>query len=139
QQVVDCLLDLPIHPLLNPRLDKIEPCQKSSKDRHKIITVLHEAMHTWHQSFKRKFKAERAPLVHDDEVKKSKEKFGHKTQIPSEQSAACHRSNSELCDEVDRMDASTVILSQRFREAFIVPKLLELVQRKGKPLPITIT
>ncbi|KAI7799138.1 hypothetical protein IRJ41_019967, partial [Triplophysa rosa] len=44
QQVVDCLLDLPIHPLLNPRLDKIEPCQKSSKDRHKIITVLHEAM-----------------------------------------------------------------------------------------------
>ncbi|KTG05377.1 hypothetical protein cypCar_00029085 [Cyprinus carpio] len=51
--------------------------------------------HTWHQSLKRKFKAERAPLVHDDEVRKSKEKFGHKKVRLSEQSpAACRRSES---------------------------------------------
>ncbi|XP_031174935.1 sterile alpha motif domain-containing protein 3-like [Sander lucioperca] len=36
--------------------------------------------HTWHQSLKRKFKAERAPLIHEDEVKRSKEKFGHESQ-----------------------------------------------------------
>lgn len=31
---------------------------------------------TWHQSLKRKIKLERAPLIHEDKVKKSKEKFG---------------------------------------------------------------
>ncbi|KAG9281440.1 sterile alpha motif domain-containing protein 3-like [Astyanax mexicanus] len=31
--------------------------------------------HTWHMSLKRKFKAERAPLLNDTEVKKFKEKF----------------------------------------------------------------
>ncbi|XP_055073995.2 sterile alpha motif domain-containing protein 3-like [Misgurnus anguillicaudatus] len=113
---------------LQAKLDNKEPCQKSSKERHKIVRVLHEAMiahtmyptnaeyvqvakalivkypflkdlegngyHTWHQSLKRKFKAERAPLVHDDEVRKSKDKFGCKRLRPTEQSStACHRSN----------------------------------------------
>ncbi|KAJ4934753.1 hypothetical protein JOQ06_007535 [Pogonophryne albipinna] len=97
---------------LQTKLDNKEACQKSSRDRHRIIRVLHEAIieytmyptnteyvqvvqalimkypflkdlggngyHTWHQSLKRKFKAERAPLIHEDEVKRSKEKFGHK-------------------------------------------------------------
>ncbi|KAI7795903.1 hypothetical protein IRJ41_009482 [Triplophysa rosa] len=36
--------------------------------------------HTWHMSLKRRFKAERAPLVSDTEVRKLKEKFGHKKQ-----------------------------------------------------------
>ncbi|RXN32351.1 sterile alpha motif domain-containing 3-like isoform X2 [Labeo rohita] len=62
--------------------------------------------HTWHQSLKRKFKTERSPLVHDD----------------------------ELCDEVDRMHSSAVSLSQRFKEGFtsIVPKVLEL--QRNAPL-----
>ncbi|XP_049430059.1 uncharacterized protein LOC125887354 [Epinephelus fuscoguttatus] len=36
--------------------------------------------HTWHMSLKRKFKAERAPLLSDSEVRKLKEKFGHTRQ-----------------------------------------------------------
>lgn len=36
--------------------------------------------HTWHMSLKRKFKAERAPLVNESEVRKLKEKFGHSKQ-----------------------------------------------------------
>ncbi|TRY77538.1 hypothetical protein DNTS_028250, partial [Danionella cerebrum] len=48
------------------------------------------------QSLKRKFKTERAPLVHNDEVRKSKEKFGHKKAKLFEQSPAdCHRPQSE--------------------------------------------
>ncbi|XP_053572541.1 sterile alpha motif domain-containing protein 3 isoform X2 [Bombina bombina] len=51
--------------------------------------------HTWHQSLKRKFKAERAPLVLDEEVRKSKEKFGHKrVRLSEETSGACQRSMS---------------------------------------------
>uniref|UniRef100_A0A9J8B605 Sterile alpha motif domain-containing protein 3-like n=1 Tax=Cyprinus carpio carpio TaxID=630221 RepID=A0A9J8B605_CYPCA len=127
---------------LQAKLDNKEPCQKSSKDRHRIIRVLHEAMiehtmyptnaeyvqvakalivkypflkdlegngyHTWHQSLKRKFKAERAPLVHDDEVRKSKEKFGHKKVRLSEQSpAACRRSESGAIAVIGE-DASSV-------------------------------
>ncbi|XP_035989247.1 uncharacterized protein LOC110368027 isoform X2 [Fundulus heteroclitus] len=34
--------------------------------------------HTWHMSLKRKFKFERAPLIDNDEVRRSKERFGFK-------------------------------------------------------------
>ncbi|XP_053337594.1 uncharacterized protein LOC128509780 [Clarias gariepinus] len=133
---------IPLFPReLQAKLDDKEPCQKSSKDRHRIIRVLHEAMmehamyptnaeyvqvakalivkypflkdlegngyHTWHQSLKRKFKTERAPLVHDDEVRRSK-KFGHKKCRLSEQSpAACHRSESEAIAVIGE-DASSI-------------------------------
>ncbi|XP_049439159.1 uncharacterized protein LOC125892873 [Epinephelus fuscoguttatus] len=35
--------------------------------------------HAWHMSLRRKFKLDRAPLVDNDEVRRSKEKFGHQT------------------------------------------------------------
>ncbi|XP_040913813.1 uncharacterized protein LOC121194815 isoform X1 [Toxotes jaculatrix] len=43
---------------------------------------------TWHMSLKRKFKAERAPLVSDSEVRKLKEKFGHKNQFKATNASA---------------------------------------------------
>ncbi|KAF1387365.1 hypothetical protein PFLUV_G00104680 [Perca fluviatilis] len=127
---------------LQTRLDKREACQKSSKDRHTIIRVLHEAViehtmypnnaeyvqvvralivkypflkdlegncyHTWHQSLKRKFKAERAPLIHEDEVKRSKEKFGHKRARESTEAArACCRSVSRVPAVIGE-DASSI-------------------------------
>ncbi|KAA0702474.1 hypothetical protein E1301_Tti018962 [Triplophysa tibetana] len=53
--------------------------------------------HTWHQSLKRKFKSDRAPLIHEDEVRKRKEKFGHTRVRLTEQSpTACCRSESRL-------------------------------------------
>lgn len=48
-------------------------------------------------SLKRKLKAERAALIHEDEVKRSKEKFGHKRAREStEVAGACCRSVSRV-------------------------------------------
>ncbi|XP_060716644.1 uncharacterized protein LOC132839597 [Tachysurus vachellii] len=55
--------------------------------------------HTWHMSLKRKFKAERAPLVSDSEVRKLKEKFGHTKQSRSTSASAslCRKPARETC------------------------------------------
>ncbi|XP_028258484.1 uncharacterized protein LOC114433899 [Parambassis ranga] len=153
---------------IQTRLDNKEACQKSSRDRHKIIRVLHEAMleytmyptnaeyvqvvkalimkypflmdmegngyDTWHQSLKRKFKAERAPLIHNDEVKRSKEKFGNRGSRGSTETAGtCPRPVSELWEEVDRIHPSAVNLCHRLKEGFtcIVPKVIKLVEGKS--------
>ncbi|KAJ4942412.1 hypothetical protein JOQ06_012278 [Pogonophryne albipinna] len=127
---------------LQTKLDNKEACQKSSRDRHRTIRVLHEAIieytmyptnteyvqvvqalimkypflkdlggngyHTWHQSLKRKFKAERAPLIHEDEVKRSKEKFGHKRARESTKAArSCCRSVSGVPAVIGE-DASSI-------------------------------
>nr|XP_033965056.1 sterile alpha motif domain-containing protein 3-like [Pseudochaenichthys georgianus] len=136
----DCLLDSFFQ--LQTKLDNKEACQKSSRDRHRIIRVLHEAIieytmhptnteyvqvvqalimkypflkdlerngyHTWHQSLKCKFKAERAPLIHEDEVKRSKEKFGHKRARESTKAArSCCRSVSGVPAVIGE-DASSI-------------------------------
>ncbi|XP_028258482.1 uncharacterized protein LOC114433896 [Parambassis ranga] len=128
---------------IQTRLDNKEACQKSSRDRHKIIRVLHEAMleytmyptnaeyvqvvkalimkypflmdmegngyDTWHQSLKRKFKAERAPLIHNDEVKRSKEKFGNRGSRGSTETAGtCPRPVSEQVPAVIGEDATSI-------------------------------
>ncbi|XP_056608379.1 sterile alpha motif domain-containing protein 3-like isoform X1 [Triplophysa dalaica] len=56
--------------------------------------------HTWHMSLKRKYKAERAPLVSDSEVRKLKEKFGHKNQskATSASSRLCRKPASVASD-----------------------------------------
>ncbi|XP_051972530.1 sterile alpha motif domain-containing protein 3-like isoform X1 [Xyrauchen texanus] len=71
--------------------------------------------HTWHQSLKRKFKAERAPLIHEDEVRKSKEKFGHTRVRHSEQSpTACRRSESRY----SKMRPDTLVVKDRMQRTF---------------------
>lgn len=91
--------------------------------------------HTWHQSLKRKFKAERAPLVHQDEVRRVKEKFGHKRKKSTLTDAAekWHRFVSGLWEEVDRLHPSSVELCRRWREGFtgIVPNVMKLVGERS--------
>nr|XP_033490759.1 sterile alpha motif domain-containing protein 3-like isoform X2 [Epinephelus lanceolatus] len=91
--------------------------------------------HTWHQSLKRKFKAERAPLVHQDEVRRVKEKFGHKRKKSTLTDAAekWHRFVSGLWEEVNRLHPSSVELCRRWREGFtgIVPKVMKLVGERS--------
>uniref|UniRef100_A0AAV2JIT4 Sterile alpha motif domain-containing protein 3-like n=1 Tax=Knipowitschia caucasica TaxID=637954 RepID=A0AAV2JIT4_KNICA len=63
---------------------------------------------TWHQSLKRKFKLERAPLIHENEVKKSKEKFGRKrTRELTECDRPSRRASSEF-PSVSGEDASSI-------------------------------
>ncbi|KAF3832827.1 hypothetical protein F7725_026492 [Dissostichus mawsoni] len=54
---------------IQTKLDAKQPCHKVSTDRHKI--------NTWHMSLKRRFKAERTPLVHHEVVRNMKQKFGY--------------------------------------------------------------
>ncbi|XP_028258477.1 uncharacterized protein LOC114433895 isoform X4 [Parambassis ranga] len=64
---------------------------------------------TWHQSLKRKFKAERAPLIHNDEVKRSKEKFGNRGSRGSTETAGtCPRPVSEQVPAVIGEDATSI-------------------------------
>ncbi|XP_051253923.1 sterile alpha motif domain-containing protein 3-like isoform X2 [Dicentrarchus labrax] len=127
---------------LQTRLDNKEACLKLSRDRHRIIRVLHEAIieytmyptnaeyvqvvkalivkypvlkdlegngyHTWHQSLKRKFKAERAPLVHEDEVRRSKEKFGHKRARQSTEAARTYCRSVPGVPAIIGEDASSI-------------------------------
>ncbi|KAI4829437.1 hypothetical protein KUCAC02_023478 [Chaenocephalus aceratus] len=110
---------------LQTNLDNKEACEKSSRDRHRIIQYVQvvqalimkypflkdlegNGYHTWHQSLKRKLKAERAPLIHEDEVKRSKEKFGHKRARESTKAArSCYRSVSGVPAVIGE-DASSI-------------------------------
>ncbi|KAJ7996544.1 hypothetical protein DPEC_G00238140 [Dallia pectoralis] len=101
---------------LQAKLDDKEPCQKSSKDRHRIIRVLHEAMieHTMYPTNAEYVQVAKELIV----------KYPFLKDLEG---------NGYLCDEVDQMHSSTVSLSRRFKDGFttIVPKVLQLVQRNA--------
>ncbi|GAA6072917.1 uncharacterized protein LOC121180247 isoform X1 [Tachysurus ichikawai] len=87
--------------------------------------------HTWHMSLKREFKAERAPLVSDSEVRKLKEKFGHTKQSRSTSASGslCRKPArvAYFFDEIDRIHPT------ESREGFarVLPNVLKLATAKS--------
>ncbi|CAL9689754.1 unnamed protein product [Knipowitschia caucasica] len=77
--------------------------------------------HTWHMSLKRKFKAERAPLVNDTEVRKLKEKFGHTKQSKSIRSSNVSRPSRQLIElgvgeDCTSVEAHVNVLQSEYRK-----------------------
>ncbi|KAL3980313.1 C-C chemokine receptor type 5 [Sarotherodon galilaeus] len=111
-QRLPAVISIPKFPQdVQSRLDLKEPVQKEQKYRNKIIGTLYEMLSqytmypthsdyiqvikalidTWHSQLKRKFKAERAPLISNEEVNRVKEKFGRtqKHRTTEESSSSC--------------------------------------------------
>uniref|UniRef100_A0AAV2L6Z8 Sterile alpha motif domain-containing protein 3-like n=1 Tax=Knipowitschia caucasica TaxID=637954 RepID=A0AAV2L6Z8_KNICA len=77
--------------------------------------------HTWHMSLRRKFKSERAPLVYNDEVRLSKEKFCRKTSVQSVETARTNLRNlseasSVLGEDPSSIDAHVKMLHSQYQK-----------------------
>ncbi|XP_078025294.1 sterile alpha motif domain-containing protein 3-like [Epinephelus lanceolatus] len=79
--------------------------------------------HTWHMSLKRKFKAERAPLLSDSEVRKLKEKFGHTRQskATSASTSLCRKPANvtfDICvgEDSTSVEAHVNVLQSEYRK-----------------------
>ncbi|XP_063759059.1 uncharacterized protein LOC134877482 [Eleginops maclovinus] len=78
--------------------------------------------HTWHMSLKRKFKTERAPLVHDVEVRKYKERYAEsrKSKTVDESAVVVHkqaRSASEFAvigEDATSIEAHVRVLTEQY-------------------------
>ncbi|KAK5933346.1 hypothetical protein CgunFtcFv8_013836 [Champsocephalus gunnari] len=88
---------------------------------------------TWHMSLKRRFKAERTPLVHHEVVRNMKQRFGHhrSPQAPEKNQGSIRTSTpAGLCEEMNRIH-NIENLQHRFREEFlpILPKVLAPLEK----------
>lgn len=90
--------------------------------------------HTWHMSLKRKFKAERAPLVSSSEVQKFKQKFGHRKQHPSpEQLNRVPDSNTTLCRKPTTHVLRDVCIGEDSTSVEALVNILQSEYRKTSP------
>ncbi|CAL9685462.1 unnamed protein product [Knipowitschia caucasica] len=76
---------------------------------------------TWHMSLKRKFKMERVPLVHCDEVQRFKRKFGHQQSKKSSDNASVaakrrHMEPITLAEDATSIDAHIQILNSQHQK-----------------------
>ncbi|XP_030292943.1 sterile alpha motif domain-containing protein 3 isoform X2 [Sparus aurata] len=93
--------------------------------------------HTWHMSLKRKFKAERAPLVSDNEVKRLKDKFGHTkqskaTSVPASLGRKPANQTFELCvgEDSTSVEAHVNVLQSECRKTH--PNILTVKDRMAR-------